>query len=226
MRHRRLRHKGEGMKRLALNFVTILSLLMCVVATAVWLRGYWRADLVRFARVQFQGLRMTNEAYDVASARGGLTLGWGFTQNDFPSKAVADTVRGRTGPADGRFHLQAMQLYWLQYAGGFFQQGSGRLRLGFGFRSVDSAWPPAAPTIIQRGRQVVVPWPVVVLVTGALPAGRIWVSRRCALRRRRAAAGGCRKCGYDMRATPSRCPECGTDASQPQPQPQAQPQPA
>jgi hypothetical protein len=58
---------------------------------------------------------------------------------------------------------------------------------------------------------VVVPHCIVVLVT--LPGGcwllvRVWRSMRAKRRRNN---GHCAACGYDLRATPERCPECGTE---------------
>jgi hypothetical protein len=54
-------------------------------------------------------------------------------------------------------------------------------------------------------------WALAVLT--ALPAGLVRLNRlrRRIARRYRRQEGCCAKCGYDLRATPGRCPECGTE---------------
>src|SRR5204862_866568 len=55
---------------------------------------------------------------------------------------------------------------------------------------------------------IVVPHWVFACGLAVVPAG--WLRRRVVARRQ--SIGRCGKCGYDLRATPERCPECGTPA--------------
>jgi hypothetical protein len=56
----------------------------------------------------------------------------------------------------------------------------------------------------MRVRELRVPFWALVLVTGVAPV--VYMRRRL---RAPVPAGTCRRCGYDLRATPDRCPECG-----------------
>jgi hypothetical protein len=54
------------------------------------------------------------------------------------------------------------------------------------------------------------PWWFLLVATGGLP---LWVGAKALVRAVKVGSGSrdglCRTCGYDLRATPSRCPECG-----------------
>ena len=78
--------------------------------------------------------------------------------------------------------------------------------LGFGKTELDS--PFAVPGM---GANVyAIPYGALALVT-SIPLVVSYARRL--RRRRRLARGGCVACGYDLRATPGRCPECGTLAT-------------
>jgi hypothetical protein len=73
----------------------------------------------------------------------------------------------------------------------------------------------------ERGPRasVLVAVPHGVLLAALLVAPAVALRREARLRRRgrRAAAGRCPGCGYDLRATPGQCPECGRDVAPPPP---------
>ena len=61
-----------------------------------------------------------------------------------------------------------------------------------------------------RGLTVHVPYWLLLLLSMPLPARWLWVRARD---RRRRSGNACVNCGYDLRGTPDRCPECGVAAA-------------
>jgi len=62
---------------------------------------------------------------------------------------------------------------------------------------------------------VIVPFWSVVPALAAMIGLLLWRDRSWRRRDRRKREGLCANCGYDLRATPERCPECGMAATLP-----------
>jgi hypothetical protein len=64
----------------------------------------------------------------------------------------------------------------------------------------------SGPVFFMYARHVAMPMAVPFVATAILPA--LWEARRRRTRQR-LRCQLCPACGYDLRATPDRCPECG-----------------
>jgi hypothetical protein len=166
---------------IVLIFLTVLSLLFCLGSAFLWLRGYWRSDGFGWARPQPPDGQWTF-FLKVASGGGGFWINVG-TQG--PMQQDASTPEG---------------WYWTTYGQSPrpYRAVSVTNRWGFGHQIVGAA--------AVRSRAFVFPAWLPTALFAVLPLCRLAQAIR---RRRRIVEGHCKSCGYDLRATPDRCPECG-----------------
>lgn len=175
------------MRRLLFTILSALSLLLCGINAGEWVRSYFTADAVAY------GGQWT--AAEISFVNGRLHF-WQWTSDDPammprvlpPGLSCTTSVRSRAyslpgGTITASFHL------------------SGTTCLHHRLKT-----PPFNNTIWY----VHVPCWQVALGTALLPSLWVGVWYR---RRRIRQPGLCSVCGYDLRASKERCPECGTPVS-------------
>jgi hypothetical protein len=178
------------MRRHLFDFVAIVSLALCVSTAALWRVSYllkWEAggeriDTDRFGRTKYS----------------------------------LEVVRGKISVVCLRFKADAnRQTSFVKYPGTSSANGVGQLWPQSGFYPAGMFWDSSswnfrwenARAPYRGGRvHIAAPCWFVFIVTAVPPALWLYICNR---RRQQLGLGRCRVCGYDLRATPDRCPECG-----------------
>ena len=198
-------HVGvRRLRRIILNALTFLSLLICLATAGLWVRSYWVRDELQWYRWSdaedvplyyvcearfIRGTLMLHSVSEtgMASFSGGVrhklkTPTW--LGINFRATSAADRPKALDR---GRFDMTVHD------------------RLGF------SRWQSSANWTFTSLRfwGVSIPLWTLAVATLLLPLTSLWQLAGLRSRRRK---GSCLKCGYDLRATPDRCPECGAGA--------------
>jgi hypothetical protein len=179
----------KRLARIMLNALTVLSLLLCVAAAALWTRSLRTRDVMLLNFMPPPGEKRTQ--WHLCAAAG---------------EARMMRVRGPIG-----FAHPPGRVWWSEpldgrpwsWVGTDSPWGLLGASVHFGGMGRDAVVGPNTYYRISYGALVLPLW-MPTIVFAILPS--VWSLRR---RRGPAALNAC-ACGYDLRATPERCPECGT----------------
>jgi hypothetical protein len=185
-----MRRFGRSLFMLA----SMMSLLLFLTVGALWVRAAKSGDV--FSKLGPRGIELT-------SYRGEIAL-WIYSGVPFSTP-----LRHQSGNSSMR-HTDTGNYAYVGESGGV--RSYWLVSRGIGFTNYQLAGVANAP-VKQAfwSRWATRHW-FIALVTAPLPIALITQLARARAARRRAMAGLCRYCGYDLRASPGRCPECGVSA--------------
>jgi hypothetical protein len=190
------------LRRWLLAGIAALSFVVALVTAIAWVRSYFIADQVIWHLTAMRPFVYMQE-YSFDCSRGGIQL------RDEYRKIGSDALSG--GWIFQRYvhHDSGEPNNWplpgYPYFGGLWGRPTMEKRaIGFGFVYIHSDDQQTG----ESRRGVAITFPIAIIFFSALILLIFWL-RREMKRRRASMAGCCPKCGYDLRATPGRCPECG-----------------
>jgi hypothetical protein len=184
------------LRRWSFSAVCLLSLLACVGTAWLWRRSYWIDTEIGLSYETIEADYRTDTG--VGFTRGSLYASheilygsdphcWPTLSSGLRLYCVSERNTHKLWTYASRWYGQQPESGWgiCDQSIDFF--GAGNVRVGL-LRV--PGWVPSAVLSLPAG-------------CGAIAA------LRALRRRRREKSGYCRSCGYDLRATPERCPECG-----------------
>ena len=193
-------------RRRLLDLLTVPSLLLCVATASLWVRSYFKSDLLTDYFFRPSGDHLLQVWPILRSSRGGISLRINTSHVAGPARpypsdrwqvgpATDYPVSARLSPYYAPGHIPLTRQWRWQFAGFEFSHFA---EVPAGTTTVsDTYWNLTTPLAL---------WVVLFLLAPAA-----WLKRHVRRRKQshRTSTGRCPSCGYDVRATPDRCPECG-----------------
>jgi hypothetical protein len=187
------------MRRLARNLfnaLTLTSLIGCVTASVLWPCSYWWG--LRWRTILHDPDSARTFVYSVQSERGELYL----SRIRTPASQEPDEFIELFGP-DGLDTWRTREPIDVQSTFVSIPKISKRGPLSYG----RVKWASDEGTTVEL---TIRHW-LLAVILGLLPMSRL-AGHQIRRARARVHPLACRHCGYDLRATPDRCPECGREA--------------
>jgi hypothetical protein len=197
--------------RYTFNGLTALSLVACLALVVLWVRSFHLGSLNvtlppgKFLLGHCRGqVFLIHHRADLNPGSVWTTVYVGRVNGQGAQALVKALIFDPASPPDLKHPPFRTVLLSRPYLLVDLAQGTGLSERG-GFRASTTCLPGwrNLGSVLQC---VAIPYWFVCALTCVLPAR--WIH----LRRRRHRAGTCAQCGYDLRATPDRCPECGAMA--------------
>jgi len=176
--------------RILLNLLTLLSLLLCIAATVLWVRSAWVEDRIVWGDGYDRSSLMSKYGQILWADYEVLRYGSMSRSRDWKREFMSIRAEG------DRYDEPLPAMRDVGYTVYQIPPGIGVARYN--------------PPKDSRYFAIIVPTWLIAAAAALLPTVRgVGYLRR---RRRQKEAGMCVACGYDLRATPERCPECGAMA--------------
>jgi hypothetical protein len=201
------------MRRWVFHIISLFSLLLAVAAGVMWVRSYSRVEMIQHKKYELREIPSPHT--HVTNA--GIVSGLGGVQIHHTTNTISAGFFEK-GRKDPKRHQLGVRWLIFTEAGLFDSSGMGsRLYYPggpsrFGFDFTNRSWGGSASRPPNTQIAATVPYWFLVLFCTLPPLA--WVSWQSPSRRR-LREGLCLHCGYDLRASPERCPECGRPNRQP-----------
>ena len=188
------------MKRRLFNVLAAVSLLLAIAACCVWVRSWYLTDIVGFEHDWITSVNGTATWKIMAKSSRGDTTVFLIRSDMGPPPPHQITTHGYKSRYQREWQHYPIQYDLFPAIRAYYHPH--RL-MGFAYlRRVESFTAPAWMIMTAA----TLPTFALVVVFALLPLWRVCTA---VAQRRRVLGNHCVQCGYDLRASPGRCPECG-----------------